>query len=329
MTKDSNFPRAKLAEDIGVKAGFAFPVLVGTEVVAVLEFFSSNSVQPNEPLLEVMANVGTQLGRVIERKRAVETLRKIAEHDQLTGLASRQLFIRLLEQAIIRTQQDQEFNFATLFLDLDRFKVVNDSLGHEVGDQLLVSIANRISQVLADINQPRDAKFQNVAGRLGGDEFVVLLQDITPDMPEQIATKLQESLSKPHVVGNREVNMTVSIGIASSKEEYQDSKNVLRDADLAMYHAKVSGKARHAIFDRRMHEQLVERLNLETDLRHALERNQFKLQYQPIVDLESGDLIGFEALLRWHHPERGMVPPDRFVPIAEETAWFYPSAIGS
>ena len=324
VTKDLNFTRAKLAKDIGVKAGFAFPVLIGPEVVAVLEFFSSKAIQPNERLLEVMANVGTQLGRIIERKRSEDTLRQLAENDLLTDLANRESFNTQLNQAIECTKKDNSCLFAVLFLDLDRFKVVNDSLGHEVGDRLLVSIANRIRDVLAELEATGDLNMRCIAGRLGGDEFVILLQGIQPDEPEITAKKLQKTLAKPHQVAGYEVNMTVSIGIVTSKNIYQDPKEVLRDADLAMYHAKANGKAQHAIFTKEMHESLVERLNLEIDLRHALDAKQFRLQYQPIVCLESGQLEGFEALLRWHHPQRGMVPPDRFIPIAEETGLIVP-----
>ena len=211
VTKDSNFPRAKLAKDIGVRAGFAFPVLIGSEVVAVLEFFSSEAIEPDEPLLEVMANVGTQLGRTIERKRAENELRYLADHDRLTGLANRQLFSQKLGQAIERARQDDGFTFAVLFLDLDRFKLINDSLGHDVGDHMLVSIADRISTVLAQEDQSDDNSFTHVAARLGGDEFVVLLQDIQPGYSSLIAKQLQAALSTPDIVAGRELGMTVSI----------------------------------------------------------------------------------------------------------------------
>jgi len=324
VTQDANFPRAKLAKEIGVRAGFAFPVLIGTEVVAVLEFFSNETIQPNEPLLEMMANVGTQLGRVIERKRAEDQLRITAEHDLLTGLANRQLFNQHVNEAITRAQDDPEHKYAVVFLDVDRFKVVNDSLGHEVGDHLLVSISERIRDMLSQIKDSDKLKGSGIAGRLGGDEFVILLQGIDPKQLDDIAQLIHETLSKPHHVAGREVNMSASIGIASGKEGYKDSAELLRDADLAMYHAKASGRARHTVFNRQMYDTLVERLNMEMDLREALDRKQFELKYQPIVDLESGSLLGFEALLRWNHPRWGMVPPDRFIPIAEETGLIIP-----
>ncbi len=324
VTEDPNFPRAKLAEKIGVRAGFAFPVLIGAEVVAVLEFFSSEAAQPNEPMLEVMANVGTQLGRVIERKRSEDQLKIAAEHDRLTGLANRQLFNERLGDAIARAQTDPGHTYAVVFLDLDRFKVVNDSLGHEVGDHLLVSISDRIQDVLSHIKDSDELKGTGIASRLGGDEFVILLEGIDLKRLTDIVELVQKAVSKPHDVAGREVNMSASIGIAIGKEGYQDHANLLRDADLAMYHAKATGKARYAVFDRQMHETLVERLNMETDLRQALDQKQFHLVYQPIVDLESGHLLGFEALLRWDHPRWGMVPPDRFIPIAEETGLIIP-----
>jgi len=327
VTKDSNFPRAKLAKDLGVKAGFAFPVLVGAEVVAVLEFFSSDAIEPNPPLLSVMANVGTQLGRAMERRRAEDELRYLADHDRLTGLANRQLFSQKLGQAIGYSRQDEGFSFAVLFLDLDRFKLVNDSLGHEVGDHLLISVANRISEVLEKTNRSDDSPITYTSARLGGDEFVILLEDIQPQDPDGIAKLLQQALSTPNIVAGREVSMAVSIGIVINSDNYEYPEELLRDADLAMYQAKASGRARHVEFNIEMHKGAVERLNLETDLRKALEKDQLCLRYQSIVNLESGELTGFEALLRWDHPERGIVGPDRFVPIAEETGLIVPITI--
>ena len=324
VTKDANFPRATLANDIGVKAGFAFPVLVGAEVVAVLEFFSIEAVQPNEPLLEIMTNVGTQLGRVIERRRSEEDLRELAEHDQLTGLVNRQLFNRHLGESIRRAKMDQDYHYSVLFLDVDRFKIVNDSLGHALGDQLLISTADRIRSVLAHDTEFGDFASGHLAGRLGGDEFVILLRGVDPDNSVRLAKRLQQSLYKPHELVGREISMTTSIGIATSHRGYENPEEVLRDADLAMYHAKAKGKATYVLFNKEMHEKLVERLNVEIDLLHALDLDQFRIQYQPIVCLCTGELIGFEALIRWHHPQRGIVPPDQFIPIAEETGLIEP-----
>jgi diguanylate cyclase (GGDEF)-like protein len=198
-----------------------------------------------------------------------------------------------------------------LFIDLDRFKLVNDSLGHITGDKLLVEIARRLAASV----RPGDT-----IARLGGDEFTVLLDEIR-DLGEatRIAERIGRELSEPHTVDGSEVFASASIGIALSNREYESAENVLRDADIAMYRAKALGKARYAVFDPTMHARAVEMLSLETALRRALDRDEFRIHYQPIVHLEDGRLAGFEALVRWAHPERGLVPPAEFIPLAEET----------
>jgi diguanylate cyclase (GGDEF)-like protein len=198
-----------------------------------------------------------------------------------------------------------------LFLDLDRFKVVNDSLGHYVGDQLLVAIADRLKHCV----RPTDT-----IARLGGDEFAILLVNLT-DVTEAtaIAERIQSDLALPFMVGQNEVFTAVSIGITMSSEGVESTDSLIRDADTAMYRAKGSGKGRYEMFDQGMHTRAVERLLLETQLRRALEREEFRIHYQPIVSLDSGEISGCEALIRWEHPERGLVLPDQFVPVAEET----------
>jgi diguanylate cyclase (GGDEF)-like protein len=198
-----------------------------------------------------------------------------------------------------------------LFIDLDRFKLVNDSLGHITGDKLLVEIARRLGASV----RPGDT-----IARLGGDEFTVLLDEIR-DLGEatRIAERIGRELAVPHTVDGSEVFVSASIGIALSHRDYECAENVLRDADIAMYRAKALGKARYAVFDPTMHARAVEMLSLETALRRAIERDEFEIHYQPIVYLQSGRLAGFEALVRWAHPERGLVAPSEFIPLAEET----------
>ncbi|NOX91586.1 MAG: EAL domain-containing protein [Gammaproteobacteria bacterium] len=247
---------------------------------------------------------------ITERKRMEDQLRHQAFHDKLTGLPNRALFLDRLEQAISRSNR-HECQFAVLFIDLDRFKPINDSLGHLVGDKLLQEIARRLQHRL---------RAEDTITRLGGDEFTVLLEELHhPDYAILIARTIQEIICKPCIIEGNEVTVTASIGIALCDTRYKKAENILRDADIAMYRAKVSGKGQYAIFDSSMHERAVSLLELESDMRRAIERTEFELYYQPIIQLKTGQISGFEALIRWNHPQRGLVSPDEFIPIAEDT----------
>jgi diguanylate cyclase (GGDEF)-like protein len=253
-----------------------------------------------------------QIQDITDRKLAEERLHHDAFHDGLTGLPNRALFMDHVKLAIARMQRHEDQIFAVLYLDLDRFKVVNDSLGHMGGDQLLVGIARRLEYCL----RPGDT-----IARIGGDEFTVLLEDIDGGHDvAQIAERIQQELSLPFNLSGREVFTTVSIGIALSSKAYERPEDILRDADTAMYRAKILGKARHETFDTGMHSQAIKLLQLETDLRRALDRKEFFVAYQPIMSLETGQLRGFEALIRWPHPERGLISPMDFIPLAEDTS---------
>lgn len=247
---------------------------------------------------------------ITERKQAEERLLHNAFHDALTGLPNRALFMNRLEEAVEHSRQHQDYMFAVLFLDLDRFKVINDSLGHALGDQFLIAIARRLKACL----RPMDT-----AARLGGDEFTLLLEDIN-DVSEavQIAERIQAALISPFTIDGQEVFTTASIGIVLSAIGYNRPEELLRDADIAMYRAKFLGKARYEIFSPDMRDRAVARLHLETEMRRAIERQEFRIHYQPIVSLRTGRIVGFEALVRWQHPERGLVYPAEFIPIAEE-----------
>jgi diguanylate cyclase (GGDEF)-like protein/PAS domain S-box-containing protein len=249
---------------------------------------------------------------IAERKNTEAKLLHNAFHDALTGLPNRQLFADHLQLAVERARRDQHFVFAVLFLDLDRFKNVNDSLGHTVGDGLLIALARRLQHCLRQAD---------VVARLGGDEFAILLNDIGERAGEAVnlAERVQHELTQPFNLGGHEVFTTASIGIALSTTGYETPEDVLRDADTVMYRAKAQGKAGYAVFDQNMHASVVALLRLENDLRRAVERNEFRLDYQPIVALESGHISGFEALVRWQHPELGLIPPGDFIPVAEET----------
>ena len=257
-----------------------------------------------------------QIQDITHRRRAEQQLVHEALHDALTGLPNRAWFMEQLQVSLDLVHSQKDRLFAVLFLDLDRFKLINDSIGHMVGDQLLIGIANRLTHCV----RPGDK-----VARLGGDEFTILLDDIrSVSEATEVADRIQKHLSKSFNVGGYETFTTVSIGIALSTPEYQLPEDFLRDADTAMYQAKSLGKARHVIFDKGMHARAVNLLQLETDLRRAIDRGEFFIEYQPIVELRSGRLTGFEALVRWQHPERGSVLPDRFIAVAEETGFIVP-----
>ncbi len=253
---------------------------------------------------------------VTARKEAEEQLLRDALHDGLTGLPNRVLFTDRLERSISRMARNPNHHFATLFLDLDRFKMINDSLGHTAGDQLLVAFAKRLATCL----RPSDT-----VARLGGDEFTVLLEDPRePDDAISVANRIIESLKAPFVLGSHEVYVTTSIGIALSGNGYTRPQDVLRDADTAMYRAKAKGKSCHQVFDTAMHSRAVKMLRIENDLRRAIDRKEFELHYQPILNVRTGRIRAFEALVRWRHPERGLISPCDFIPVAEETGLIIP-----
>lgn len=320
VTHDPEFRRTAAAAACGLHAAFAFPVLVGNEVLAVMEFFYRTVLEPNEPLLAVMGQIGTQLGRVIERKRAEDKLIHDASHDPLTALPNRLLFTDRLERAVAVNKRRPEAGFAVLFIDLDRFKLVNDSLGHAAGDALLIEIADRLSTALAQTERSNDFDVLPTLARLGGDEFTILLEELSSSgIAIEIAERLQDALRRPLTIEGQEVYTSASIGIASSDAGYSSAADIMRDADLAMYRAKSEGRARIAVFHQSLHEAAKHRLSLESDLRSALRNQEFVLHYQPIIALDTNTLTGFEALVRWQRGSGELVPPSDFIALAEET----------
>ena len=257
-----------------------------------------------------------QIVDITERKHMEEQLLYDALHDALTGLPNRALFMDRLEQQLKKSQSQHNHLFAVLFLDLDRFKVVNDSVGHLVGDKLLIEIARRLEKSIA----PTDT-----VARLGGDEFTILLENISSKSEATlVAESIYQTLTFPFYIDGYELFTTASIGIALSSQGYEKPEDILRDADLTMYRAKEQGKARYEVFDYSLRDRALQRLELETDLRRALEREEFEVYYQPITSLALGTLSGFEALARWNHPTKGSISPVDFIPICEETGLIVP-----
>jgi diguanylate cyclase (GGDEF)-like protein len=330
VTQDDNFPRAEAAAQCGLHAAFAFPIRAGTEVSAVIEFFSRDQLVQDEELMKLADQIGTQLGRVIERKQAEDKLVYEALHDPLTGLANRALYIDRLEKALRRTRRNPDNLFSTLFLDLDGFKLVNDSLGHAAGDDVLVECSRRLHAVLNDgeIRAIQDGEPwpRWILARLGGDEFTVLLEGLSSsDQALDIARMLHRSLEPPHVFGSQQVFIASSIGIAHGGRDYLEVGDLMRDADLAMYEAKQHGRGRTEVFDQRLHRQVDLRLQVENDLRRAITRQEFVLHYQPIYALRERTLLGFEALIRWQRDDKGLLLfPDSFIRVAEETGMIVP-----
>jgi diguanylate cyclase (GGDEF)-like protein len=249
--------------------------------------------------------------QIAERERVERRLKYETLHDSLTGLPNRTLLLQRLDQSMARYLADPREQFAVLFIDLDRFKVINDSVGHLVGDDLLFQVGGRIRACL---------KTRDMVARLGGDEFAVLLENIDHvDQATLIAERIIHELQAPFRLGPKEIFTSASVGIALSGTRYRQPEELLRDADAAMYNAKDAGRHRTALFDDRLRREALSLLDMESDLRHALSRNEFVPFYQPIVELDSGLVVGYEALLRWHHPERGLLVPDDFLLIAEES----------
>jgi len=246
-----------------------------------------------------------------ERKRVQQKLLDMALHDSLTGLPNRALFMERLEGAIKKLNPPEQEQFAVLFLDCDRFKVINDSLGHLVGDQLLQAIAQRINSLLDP---------HMILARLGGDEFTILVESCSGlEEIKKLAETILSSLSYSFHLEHHEVFINASIGIVLSHPDYHKPEYVLRDADTAMYKAKAMGKGQYHVFDPTMYQLAIKRLTLETELRKAIENQEFLVYYQPIVNLQTGKITGFEALVRWQHPEKGLISPGLFIPICEET----------
>jgi len=268
------------------------------------------SVSTTSDVKNERANLIFQIQDITDKKFAEEKLHYEATHDALTNLPNRAMFMSRLDQSLERIRGNSSHRASVLFIDLDRFKVVNDSLGHLVGDQLLFEIAGRLRECL----RPED-----LVARLGGDEFTILVEGTyEPEEVIKIAERIQAKFAEPFDLGRHAIYSSASIGILHNSEKHLTAADMMRDADTAMYQAKRAGKACHEVFSDGMHEDAKESLQLETDLRQAVEKDEFTVFYQPIYSLSSGEIQGFEALARWEHETRGFISPDKFIPLAEE-----------
>ncbi|MCS3762021.1 bifunctional diguanylate cyclase/phosphodiesterase [Bradyrhizobium centrosematis] len=306
----------------GARSGAAFPLIVHDQAVGVMIYMSTEPATFTTEFVELLQRLADNVAFAVEnfdradaKNQADERIEYLASHDSLTDLPNRETFNALLRQAIA-TAERHDHRFAVLFIDLDRFKVINDSLGHEAGDLLLLEVANRLRGAL---------RASDVVARLGGDEFVVILDQCGEiDDVQHIATEILAALAQPMELAGHECHTTASIGIAMYPANGSDAQTLTKNADMAMYLAKEDGKNGYRFFSKEVKTQSIERLSLESALRRALERGQFSLNYQPKVEMETGQITGVEALLRWNHPELGNVSPAQFIPLAEETGLIVP-----
>lgn len=312
---DPGFSRRAAAESSGFRTGAAFPVMLGEEVVAVLEFFSLEHRPEDAHTIRLLMTLSEQLAGVMQRTAAEEQLRYLAHHDPLTELPNRALFVDRLRRAIWEAKRHRRV-VAVAFLDLDRFKTVNDSLSHRVGDQLLKAVAGRLCAVLRE---------GDTVARLSGDEFALVLADMADSADAlPVIQKVLDSFTQPFLIDDYELFASTSIGVTLWPDDEEDFESLLRNADIAMYRAKEAGGNAYQFYSSDMTGKARSWLTLENELRAALARQEFELYYQPLLDLHTGQIEAAEALLRWHHPERGMVAPGAFIPFSEETGLIIP-----
>jgi diguanylate cyclase (GGDEF)-like protein len=284
--------------------------------IGIITLFSRTSQPPDQELTTALTDLGSQIGQFMLRQRAEEQLFRNVFYDSLTGLPNRVLFKERLDAELHQTRRHPAHQFAVFFMDVDRFKHINDTLGYAVGDQVLVALARRLEECL----RPEDT-----VARFSEDEFLVLAKNIKQiSHTHQVARRIQEHFKEPLIVDGQEVFVTLSIGIAHIVTGYSHADDMLRDADLAMHRAKELGKDRWVIFDELLRQRSTAFYNLERELRQALERRELRVFYQPLVSLATGRLAGFEALVRWQHPQQGLVLPGKFIPLAEETGLILP-----
>jgi diguanylate cyclase (GGDEF)-like protein/PAS domain S-box-containing protein len=315
ITEDASFRRGPEAQKAGLRSAFAFPIRFGNEVLGVMEFFSRASGQPDEVLMHSTRSIGSQIGQFMGRRQAEERVQHLAHFDELTGLPNRSMFNQRLGHALARARRADE-PLAILFIDLDRFKNINDTLGHEAGDRVLKEISQRLRGCLREVD---------TVSRLGGDEFVVLIEGSSrPADVAEVAQKILVAVARPVMIEAQEFHVTASIGISTSPGDSNDLQGLMKNADIAMYRAKEQGKNNFQFYSAQINVHTLERVALESDLRHALERNEFLLHFQPKVDIGSNRIVGMEALVRWQQPGKALIAPAEFIPLAEETGLIVP-----
>src|SRR5713226_6438513 len=310
IASEQGFSRTTAAQQAGLHGALALPIIAGGWVFGVIELFSAEPVQPDQALSQLLKSLSAQIGQCFQRTHAEDQLRFIATHDPLTELPTRAMFNERLRHAL---HQGVRYNrgLAVMFIDIDRFKVVNDSLGHSAGDRLLQNCAKRLTECLRE---------SDIVARLGGDEFVVMIENFTgPRDAIAVAQKILHDLAKPFFVDGQEFLMSASIGISTFPDDGADVETLVKNADIAMYRAKDQGRNNYQFYSAQMNKHTFERLAMESSLRRAVEHNEFLLHYQPKLDLRTGAIAGVEALVRWQHPDWGMVSPAQFIPLAEET----------
>jgi len=307
---EQGFSRMQAALQAGLRGALALPIASGGKTFGVIELFSTQPIRPDEALTHFLLSVGAQIGQSFQRRLAEDRLRFIASHDSLTDLPNRSMLNERLKHAL---HQGARYNrgIAVMFIDIDRFKVINDSLGHSAGDRMLQDCARRLTECLRE---------SDTIARLGGDEFVVMIENFTaPRDAIVVAQKVLVGMAKPFFVDGQEFLVSASIGISTFPDDGADAETLLKNADIAMYRAKDLGRNNYQFYSAQMNKHTFERLAMESSLRRAVERNEFLLHYQPKLDLRTGAIAGVEALVRWQHPDWGMVSPAQFIPLAEET----------
>jgi len=315
ITKESGFAGADLLTKAGLQGAFCFPLLVGSKVLGAMAFYHRSAPEPNDALLTTVHSIGNQIGQYVARIEAEDTVEKTAAYDPLTKLPSREVFNQRLGHAFIQAERRRS-RLAVMFIDLDHFKIINDTLGHEAGDTLLIEVARRLRDNL---------RASDTVARFGGDEFVVLIEDVSdPLYTGSLARKLIDALSEGYMIAGQECHVTASIGSSAFPDDGEDAQTLLKNADTAMYRAKKQGRNGFQFFSEVMNSNAVERMSVEAELRQALDRNELVLHYQPKIDVRSGRVTGLEALVRWQHPQIGLVPPAHFMQVANETGLMVP-----
>jgi diguanylate cyclase (GGDEF)-like protein/PAS domain S-box-containing protein len=315
VAKDETFMRARAATMAGLHGAFAFPILAGNVTLGVLEFFSREIRNPDPSLLQMVRVIGSQIGQFMARKQAEENLLYVATHDTLTGLPNRYMFNQRFAHALNSAQRYRKA-MALLFLDLDRFKFINDTLGHPFGDRLLVEVASRLRMCLRE---------SDTIARFGGDEFVALIEDYAePGDVVSVAQKILHALRWPFMLEGETCHISASIGISLFPNDGDDLSTLLKNADIAAYRTKEQGKNNYLFYSEDMNHHLSARIAKETKLKGALERSEFVLHYEPKVEINSGRITGMEALIRWQHPDLGLLPPVDFIGHAENSGLIVP-----